>query len=178
MPKEIAITFGKFNPPSLAHHALVAGEGGLIDYANKLGLDHIVYTSNRYLKKLKKPKPHKETPLSPEQKKKHLSRFFGTSNIQFRESPHQAIEELLEQGYDKIHIMVGSDRMETLAPNLRELYGDRVHVVKYGDERKAGAEGIAGVSSTELRNFAAKNDYEGFKRMQPGHLSEIGRAHV
>ena len=166
---EIAITFGKFNPPHMGHAALVQG---LIDYAGDQGIPHMVYSSNKHLKPTKAKIAHKDAPLSPERKVVHLSRAFRTPNVELRTSPHHAIEELIKQGYDKIHLMLGSDRVDDTGPGLKERYGDKIVIVPFGAKREASATGIAGASSTKLRSHAASGDFSSFRAMLPEHMSE------
>ena len=169
MPNEIVITFGKFNPPHIGHHALV--KEGVVDYANSLNLPHIVFSSNKHLKPTKSVIAHADAPLSPERKIVHLQRFFQTPNIQLKSDPYRAIEELISRGHDKIHLVLGSDRVDDTGPKLKEKYGDKVNIIQYGKERKAGAKGIQGASSTLMRSHSQNNDFDSFKQLVPDHLS-------
>jgi hypothetical protein len=169
MPNEIVITFGKFNPPHIGHHALV--KEGVVDYANSLNLPHIVFSSNKHLKPTKSVIAHADAPLSPERKIVHLQRFFQTPNIQLKSDPYKAIEELISRGHDKIHLVLGSDRVDDTGPKLKEKYGDKVNIIQYGKERKAGAKGIQGASSTLMRSHSQNNDFDSFKQLVPDHLS-------
>jgi len=165
----ITITFGKFSPPHVGHHG--AAQFGA-DYARKNNMDFRVYTSKKHMKKLKTPRPHAETPLSPEQKAKHLPRVLGVDKVHFEESPYSTIESLLAAGHSHVHIILGSDRIEDTAPGLREKYGDRVVPVQFGEKRSEGKKGIAGASSTKMREHARANNFEAFKGMLPGHVPE------
>lgn len=169
---EIAITFGKFNPPTLAHHALVSGEGGLAEYAAKLGIPHQVFTSTKHLKPTKSVIAHKDSPLSPEKKLTHLQRFFGSSPVSAKPSPYAAIEDLIAAGHTKIHVMLGSDRVDDTGPGLKEQYGDKVHIVPFGSKREETSEGIAGVSSTRMRQHASQNNFPDFRKLVPSHISD------
>ena len=165
----ITISFGKFQGPHIGHHA--ATQFGK-KYASDNGMEFRVYTSNRHMKKLKTPRPHPETPLSPEQKAKHLPRVLGVDKVHFEESPYSTIEKLLAAGHSHVHIILGSDRMEDTAPGLREKYGDRVVPVQFGEKRSEGKKGIAGASSTKMREHARTNNFEAFRGILPGHVSE------
>ena len=170
MPNEIVITFGKFNPPHIGHHALV--KEGVVDYANSLNLPHIVFSSNKHLKPTKSVIAHADAPLSPERKIIHLQRFFQTPNIQLKSDPYKAIEELISRGHSRIHVVLGSDRVDDTGPKLKEKYGDRVNIIQYGKKRKAGAKGIQGASSTLMRSHSEKNDFDSFRELVPEHLPE------
>lgn len=169
MPNEIVITFGKFNPPHIGHHALV--KEGVVDYANSLNLPHIVFSSNKHLKPTKSVIAHADAPLSPERKIIHLQRFFQTPNIQLKSDPYKAIEELISRGHDKIHLVLGSDRVDDTGPKLKEKYGDKVNIIQYGKERKAGATGVQGASSTLMRSHSQNNDFDSFQQLVPDHLA-------
>jgi hypothetical protein len=170
MVKKISITFGKMNPPHIGHMGL--GEH-VMQYAKDNNMDHMIYASQRHMKKLKTPRPHPDTPLSPEQKLKHLERFFRTKNIRLEESPYSAIEKLLESGYGEIHVHLGSDRIQDeTGKKLQEKYGDRVKVIQFGQQRKEGEKGIRGASSTLMRQHAANNDFEQVRSMIPQHVPD------
>jgi hypothetical protein len=170
MPNEIVITFGKFNPPHIGHHALV--KEGVVDYANSLNLPHIVFSSSKHLKPTKSVIAHADAPLSPERKIIHLQRFFQTPNIQLKSDPYKAIEELISRGHSRIHVVLGSDRVDDTGPKLKEKYGDRVNIIQYGKKREAGAKGIQGASSTLMRSHSEKNDFDSFRELVPEHLPE------
>ena len=165
----ITISFGKFQGPHIGHHA--AAQFGK-KYASDNGMEFRVYTSNRHMKKLKTPRPYPETPLSPEQKAKHLPIVLGVDKVHFEESPYSTIEKLLAAGHSHVHIILGSDRMEDTAPGLIEKYGDRVVPVQFGEKRSESSKGLAGASSTKMREHARTNNFEAFKGILPGHVSE------
>ena len=167
---EIAITFGKFNPPHIGHHALV--KEGVIDYAKSLGIDHAIYTSAKHLKPTKAVIAHKDAPISPENKSKHLKRFFQTDNVEIKSDPYSTIEELLSKGYNKVHVVLGSDRIDDTGPSLTQRYGDKVKIVPYGEKRSSESKGIAGASSTLMRSHASNNDFNSFKSLIPPHVSD------
>jgi hypothetical protein len=167
---EIAITFGKFNPPHLGHHALV--KEGVVDYANNLGIDHTIYTSSKHLKPTKAVIAHKDAPLSPERKITHLKRFFQSDNVKIGSDPYSTIEDLISKGYSKIHVVLGSDRVDDTGPSLTERYGDKIKIVPYGQKRSSDAEGVVGASSTKMRTHASNNDFESFRKLVPAHVSD------
>jgi len=170
MSNDIAIIFGKMNPPTLAHHALGAA---LMDYAKQRGIDHAIYASQKHLKPTKTKIAHEGTPLSPEQKLTHLKRYFGdSSNVQLHVSPYHAIDELLAKGHTRVHVMLGSDRVDDTGPGLKEKYGDKVVIVPFGEKREKGGKGIKSVSSTIMREHARNNDYDKFKELVPSHISD------
>jgi hypothetical protein len=170
MAKKISTTFGKLSPPHIGHQALGMQ---VMQYAKDNGMDHMIFTSRRHMKKLKNPRPYPDTPLSPEQKVKHIKRFLQTENVALEESPYSAIETLFNKGYDQVHIHLGSDRIEDgTGEKLKEKYGDKIKVIPFGEKRKEGEKGIRGASSTLVRKHAANNDFEQVRSMIPDHVSE------
>ena len=167
---DIAITFGKMNPPTLGHHALGMA---VMDYANKRGMSHTIFASKRHLKPTKSVIAYEGTPLSPENKLQHLQRYFGKdANVQLHISPYHAIDELLEKGHTRVHVMLGSDRIDDAGPGLKEKYGDRVEIVPFGEKREKGGTGIKAVSSTIMREHARNNNFAKFKELVPPHVPE------
>ena len=170
MVKKISTTFGKLSPPHIGHVGL--GQQ-VIQYAKDNGMDHMIFTSRRHMKKLKNPRPYPDTPLSPEQKVKHIKRFLQTENVALEESPYSTIETLFNNGYHEVHIHLGSDRIEDgTGEKLKEKYGDRVKVIQFGEQRKEGEKGVRGASSTLVRKHAANNDFEQVRSMIPDHVSD------
>jgi hypothetical protein len=168
MPKIIAITFGKFNPPHIGHHALAQG---LVSYANNLSVPHMIYSSRRHMKATKTPKPHKDTPLDPEKKLVHLRRAFQTDNVQLATSPHEVIQKLIDDGHE-VHLMLGSDRIEDTAPGLYEKFGtEKLKIIPFGETRSKEATGVAGASSTKMRQHAIEKNYNAFKEQLPPHMT-------
>ena len=169
-PEDIAVIVAKMNPPTLAHHALGMA---VMDYAKKHGMSHIIFASKRHLKPTKSVIAYEGTPLSPEDKLDTLQTYFGKdANIQLHVSPFHAIDELHEKGYHRVHVMLGSDRIDDMGPGLKERYGDRVVIVPFGEKREKGGTGIKGVSSTIMREHARNNNFAKFKELVPPHVPE------
>ena len=169
---EIAIVFGKFNPAHRGHLALY---NHLRDFAEKQGIGHRVYTGTSHFKnaKAKNPKVDPKTPLHPELKLKHLKRVLGTENVHIHSNPFGAIEDLLGSGHSRVHIVLGTDRIDDqTAQKLKDQFGDRVNVVA-GPKRDAeSSDFTAKASSTLLRRHATENKFEDFANLLPEHMPE------
>jgi hypothetical protein len=169
---EVAIVFGKFNGPHIGHIALI---DHMRNYAKEQGIDHRIYTGTSHFKnaKAKKPKVNAKTPLDPETKVKHMKRVFNTENIHVHSNPFGAVEDLLNSGHSRVHIVLGSDRIDDdTAQKLKNQYGDRVAIVAGPQRIDDPTNRVASASSTRLRSHATKNDFKGFRNLLPEHMSE------
>lgn len=177
MAKSIVVTYGRFNPPTAGHH-LLAQE--VMRQAGEMGADHMIYGSMSA--------DPKKNPLTPEQKAKHMGRVLGTPRVHVGEgarNPFEMLHHLSQQGYDTVHMVLGSDRADEGIFNKMKQYvesGELPGVGKLGIKRLTGstagaarsddAKGLAGVSGTKQRSFVSAGDFVGFRKGLPGHVSE------
>lgn len=177
MAKSIVVTYGRFNPPTAGHH-LLAQE--VMRQAEEMGADHMIYGSMSA--------DPKKNPLTPEQKAKHMGRVLGTPRVHVGEgarNPFEMLHQLSQQGYDTVHMVLGSDRADEGIFNKMKQYvesGELPGVGKLGIKRLTGstagaarsddAKGLAGVSGTKQRAFVSAGDFAGFRKGLPGHVSE------
>lgn len=177
MAKSIVVTYGRFNPPTAGHH-LLAQE--VMRHAGEMGADHMIYGSMS-------ADPNKN-PLTPEQKAKHMSRVLGTTRVHVGEgakNPFEMLHHLSQQGYDRVHMILGSDRAEQgifdrmqqyvasgELPGIGKLGIKKLTSSTAGEARSDDAKGLAGVSGTKQRAFVSAGDFAGFRRGLPGHVSE------
>ena len=177
MAKSIVVTFGRFNPPTAGHHVLAQE---VMRQAGEMGADHMIYGSMSA--------DPKKNPLTPEQKAKHMGRVLGTPRVHVGEgakNPFEMLHHLSQQGYDRVHMVLGSDRAdEGIFKKMQEYVasGELPGVGKLGIKKLTGstagearsddAKGLAGVSGTKQRAFVSAGDFAGFRRGLPGHVSE------
>jgi len=177
MAKSIVVTFGRFNPPTAGHH-LLAQE--VMRQAGEMGADHMIFGSMSA--------DPKKNPLTPEQKAKHMGRVLGTPRVHVGEgakNPFEMLHHLSQQGYDRVHMVLGSDRSdEGIFKKMQEYVaaGELPGVGKLGIKKLTGstagearsddAKGLAGVSGTKQRAFVSAGDFAGFRRGLPAHVSE------
>jgi hypothetical protein len=167
--KHHVFAFGRMNPPTVGHGALVDKVKELA--AGKKAGHSIVISHSQ--------DPEKN-PLSPEQKIKHAKRMFPNTNISAAtaEEPtfiHQ-LKKLHKQGVTHITMVAGSDRIEEYKKLLDRYNGPDgefnfkgIDVVSAG-ERDPDAEGVTGMSASKMRGHAAENKFGEFKRGIPAHV--------
>ena len=162
--KEASFTFGRFNPPTTGHQLLV-------NKLKKLGGDRLLFTSHSN-DKLKNPLTHK-------QKISFLRKFFGKSvgvpDVSAR-TVFDIANELQKQGYEKVNMMVGSDRVREFDTLLKKYNGVKarhgfydfkeINVISAG-ERDPDADDVSGMSASKMRAYAEKNDFDNFKQGVP-----------
>jgi len=162
--KEVSFTFGRFNPPTTGHQLLV-------NKLAKLGGDKLLFTSHSN-DKLKNPLNHK-------QKISFLRKFFGKKvgvpDVSAR-TVFDIANELQNQGYEKINMMVGSDRIREFDNLLKKYNGVKarhgfydfkeINVVSAG-ERDPDSDDVSGMSASKMRAYAEKNDFDNFKEGVP-----------
>ena len=177
MAKSIVVTFGRFNPPTAGHHILAQE---VMRQAGEMGADHMIYGSMSA--------DPKKNPLTPEQKAKHMGRVLETPRVHVGEgakNPFEMLHHLSQQGYDNVHMVIGSDRAdEGIFKKMQEYVaaGELPGVGKLGIKKLTGstagevrsddAKGLAGVSGTKQRAFVSAGDFAGFRKGLPAHVSE------
>ena len=80
-----------------------------------------------------------------------------------------------EEGFQKAVMVVGSDRLETFTALTAKYNGDlydleEIQVISCGD-RDPDADGVEGVSATQMRNAAAADDFLTFRLGLPDAMS-------
>jgi hypothetical protein len=169
--KHHVFAFGRMNPPTVGHGALV---DKVKEVAKANNADHSIVLSHS--------QDPEKNPLSPEEKLKHAGRFFPDTNIQAatKESPtfiHQ-LRDLHKSGVTHMTMVAGSDRVEEYQKLLNRYNGPgkdfnfkSVNVVSAG-ERDPDAEGVSGMSASKMRAHAAADSFRGFKGGIPKHVSD------
>jgi len=156
-------TFGRMNPPTMGHEKLMD------NLSTKAGKNpHFVFLSQTQDKK--------KNPLDYNAKVKHARKMFPRharrimANKKIR-TAFDAASYLYEQGYTRIVMVVGSDRVREFDMLLNKYNGKKgnhgfynfktINVASAG-ARDPDAEGVEGMSASKLRDFANKNDYTSF----------------
>jgi hypothetical protein len=166
----VAITFGRFNPPTIGHEKL-------LDAVAKEGVDsYRIYPSRTV--------DPKKNPLEPEVKVQFMNEMYpshseaivndsGMSNI------FNVMVALQDEGYTGVTLVVGSDRVSEFKSLLEKYNGqayefEELNVVSAGD-RDPDAEGVEGMSASKMRAFAASGDLESFTEGVPGGNAAIAK---
>ena len=162
----ISITFGRFNPPTTGHEALikkVASAGG----------EYRIYPS--------RTQDDKKNPLDPATKVKFMHKAYPDhANAIVANDDMKTIFDVLtsldEEGYSQVNLVVGGDRVSEFNSLAQKYNGqaytfDEIKVTSAGD-RDPDGEGIEGMSASKQRKSAAEGNYDEFKKGCPKGLSK------
>lgn len=170
--REIYFTFGRMNPPTVGHGKLIT------QLSTKAG-------RNPYKVFVSQSQDAKKNPLSYADKIKHVRKMFPkhARNVLLNrkvKSVFDAATNLYDQGYKKIVMVVGQDRVvefETLLNKYNGVKGkhgfynfERIRVVSAG-QRDPDSEGVEGMSASKQREAARENDFVSFAQGLPKNLS-------
>ena len=167
--KSIVFTFGRFQPPTSGHEKLV---DKVVSVARKFGAEAAVYLSPS--------EGGQKNPLPLKDKEKYMKSFFGRSVDIYADStfnnPFYVMKNLSDQGYKKVYLVVGSDRVSELKKNISKYIGHsdksksyeftEFDVISAGD-RDPDAEGVGGMSASKMRAAVVEGDYAAFKSGLP-----------
>lgn len=171
--KEVYFTFGRMNPPTVGHGKVfdtISKKSGKNDY-------------KIFLSQVSNPK---KDPLSYSDKVKHIRKMFPKHgrNVIINKgvrTAFDAVTELYDQGYRKVNMVVGSDRVREFDTILQKYNGvkgrhgfynfESINIVSAG-ERDPDAEGVTGMSASKQRENAKENDYTAFSQGVPSNMSD------
>ena len=170
--REVYFTFGRMNPPTIGH-------GKLLDtLAAKAG-------RNPYKVFLSQTQDSSKNPLSYSDKIKHTRKMFPkhARSIMINKDVKTAIDaivSLYDQGFRKVTMIVGQDRVVAFDTLLNKYNGVQarhgfynfasINVVSAG-ERDPDADGIEGASASKQRAYAKDNDFISFSQGLPSNVS-------
>jgi len=170
--REVFFTFGRMNPPTIGH-------GKVLDtLASKSGKnDYKVYVSQT--------QDAKKNPLSYSDKVKGIRKMFPkhARNVMVDKNVKTAINAMValyDQGYKRVTMVVGSDRVTEFQTLLNKYNGEkarhgfynfeRISVISAG-ERDPDADGVEGMSASKQRENASNNDFVAFSQGVPKSMS-------
>ena len=172
--KAIVFAFGRFNPPTNGHEKLMDKVASVAK-----GGAYRIYASQSH--------DPKKNPLTYDEKIKFMRKMFPkhARNIIADKAIKTAIEvitKLYNEGYTKVTMIVGSDRVDEFNTLLNKYNGVEarhgffnfkggVQIVSAG-ERDPDAEDVSGMSASKLRAAAAANDFEVFSKGMPSGYKE------
>ena len=164
----ISITFGRFNPPTTGHEALikkVASEARNGEYR--------IYPS--------RTQDDKKNPLDPATKVKFMHKAYPDhANAIVSNDDMKTIFDVLTsldaEGYSAVNLVVGGDRVSEFNSLAQKYNGqaytfDEIKVTSAGD-RDPDGEGLEGMSASKQRKSAMEGDYDTFKKGCPQGLSK------
>jgi len=173
--KEVTFVFGRFNPPTTGHEKL-------FETLKKVsrGNPYRVYASQS--------SDPKKNPLQFKDKVKFLRKMFPkhARNIMADTGVRNVLDiavKLYDQGFTKISMVAGSDRIKEFELLLNKYNGvDSRHgfyqfegvikVVSAG-ERDPDSDDVSGMSASKLRAAAQSNDLETFAKGMPRGFKEV-----
>jgi cytidyltransferase-like protein len=172
--KHHVLAFGRMNPPTTGHMAVV---NKVKEVADKNNAEHTVVTSHSQDKK--------KNPLTGAQKLKHLKRFAPGTNFKVSSPEHPTIlhhlSNLHAKGVTHAHVVVGSDRVKEMKALVNKYngktgkhggYNFKKITVHSAGQRDADAEGTSGVSATKQREHAKSGNFAEFRKGVPEHVSD------
>ena len=155
-------TFGRFNPPTIGHQKMLQK---ILGVASEERGDPYIFVSHTQDKK--------KNPLSYDQKIDYMKQMFPEME-KFKlpetevRTPFVAATYLQEHGYNKLIMVVGSDRVEgftKMLGGLKESF-EEIRVISAGD-RDPDAEGLEGMSASKMRLSAKSGDLSEFQKGLP-----------
>lgn len=159
------VTFGRMNPPTVGHLALVKK---MLEISQQKQAKPLIFLSHSV--------DSKKNPLSYNDKAKLINMAFGRI---VQKSNAKNIFDMLKElsgNYENLVIVVGSDRVKDLKRisttyNGKDFNFKNIEVVSAGT-RDPDSDGVTGISATKMRDAAAKNDIQAFKRGLPNQLNK------
>ena len=167
--KAIVIAFGRFNPPTTGHELLI---NKAVKFAASKRVDYQIWVTHTQDKK--------KNPLPQDRKLYFMKRMFG-ENIKFMptSAPNKRtiieVVKFLNEKYDEIYIIAGSDRVPDYQKLLNTYNGKeynykKIQIVSSG-KRDPDSDSAEGMSATKMRDAAAKGDFVSFKRGTPAKMT-------
>ena len=156
--------FGRFNPPTIGHEKLI---NAVIATSQREGGDTFIYGSHS--------QDSRKNPLSHSEKMGYLQKMFPRIKKSIKTTAKERnvlqIADTLNKKYDKLVLVVGSDRVDDFTSLLNSYNGikskhgfykfEEIKVVSAG-ERDPDADGASGMSASKMRTAATKGDFEAF----------------
>lgn len=165
----IAITFGRFNPPTIGHETLIKR----VAREAKANGTYRIYPSQT--------QDPQKNPLSPQEKVKYMKLAYPdhasaiVSDANYR-TIFDVLTNIAEEGFTEVKLVVGGDRVSefnSLAQKYNgQLYNfDNILVVSAG-ERDPDADGVEGMSASKMRKAAAEDDFKTFEKGIPQSMGQ------
>jgi hypothetical protein len=162
-------TFGRFQPPTIGH-------GVLFDSAAKLAGTgtYRIYASSRH--------DTDKNPLEYKSKIKWLRKMFPRHSRAVIDDPSlkdalQICTKLYDQGFDRVMMVVGSDRVDEFQTLLNKYNGIRTKTSYYnfldtiqvvsGGLRDEDSTDVKGISSSKMRDAVRSGDFQTFLQGLP-----------
>ena len=169
--KSIAITFGRFNPPTIGHEKLIS---------------KVARADRNYKIYLSRSEDSKKNPLSVRDKLSWMKKMFPQYARNIEINTTNMILDIATMLYNKGHnilkMVVGSDRVREFDTILKKYNNQKnrhgfynfktIDVISAG-ERDPDAEGASGMSASKMRDAAQKGDVASFKKGLPSQFRDV-----
>jgi len=165
----IAITFGRFNPPTIGHEKLLDTVASMSE-----GGDYRIYPSRSV--------DPKKNPLEPKEKISYMKQMYPSHkdnivNESDKGNIFNVLSAINEEGYSSVTMVVGSDRVAEFSNLLNKYNGTAYNFeelkVESAGERDPDAEGVEGMSASKMRAFAAEGNLAEFAKGIPGGNEQL-----
>ena len=163
--KRVYFTFGRFQPPTSGHKENFAGvKRAAGDH------DYCIYLSQTVDAKGKNPLP-------PDRKLFWITKMFPEHKGKFKSGPREPVsimQDLMMRGYDEVHFLVGSDRVNAMKFLHRyngTEYSFRKIYIESSGSRDADGDTFS-ISGTKMRRAANDGDFKAFRQGIPRSLSD------
>jgi hypothetical protein len=166
--QEVFITFGRANPPTIGHQKV---------------FDKLASLAGRspYKIFLTQTQDKNKNPLLYSEKIKYARKMFPkhARNILINKKIKtilDALTSLNQEGYNRVTVVVGSDRIQEFDVLLNKYNGQKARHgiynferinIKSAGERDPDAEGVEGMSASKMRAAASNNDFVSFSQGLP-----------
>ena len=160
--------FGRFNPPTKGHEKLIQRVRSV---AQRMDAKPYVFITHSVDKK---------NPLTHQERVDYIKRTGRFDDIEIGDAGVktivQALQKLMNEGRTRVVIVAGSDRVDYFKNFLNQYNKkndkqgnlvfdfDSVDAVSSGD-RDPDAEGVAGMSASQARAYAATDDFANFQKV-------------
>jgi uncharacterized membrane protein (UPF0127 family) len=163
--KSVVFTFGRFQPPTSGHQLLI---NTVIREAKKRNAEHRIYPSQS--------QDTKQNPLTHKDKVLFMRKMFSGANIvddKSAKTPFHVLETLGKQGYTKVYMVVGGDRVSEFKTQMKKYTTDfDVFDVLSAGERDPDSEGVVGMSGSKMRKAAVDDEFKKFIKGVPSKTPE------
>ena len=170
--RTVYFTFGRMNPPTIGHEKLMT------KLSEKSG-------KNPYRVYLSHSQDAKKNPLSFNEKVKYSRKMFPKHARQIMsdmkvKTVFDAATKLYNEGFKKVAMVVGSDRINEFNALLNKYNGkkgrhgfynfENINVISAG-ERDPDADGAKGMSASKMRQAVMEKDFTSFSQGLPRSVS-------
>jgi len=181
--KHGVLSFGRMNPPTVGHEAVV---NKVHEVAKTHNASHNVVLSHS--------QDAKKNPLAPAEKVKHAKRAFPDTNITAASKDEPTIlhhaAKMGKAGVEHLHVVAGSDRADEFnkllhkyndVPSAHGHYNFKSIKVHSSGQRDPDSESTTGMSASKMRAHATSGNEKEFhaglpSKMKPAHKKELFNA--